>query len=152
MLMLQLYVGDSCFALDSSWVVEVVPRVVLKPVPKAPDYIAGQMNYRGKPTSVTDFCLLLTGKPATTRLHSRIIICQYEDEKGKLHPMGLVAERVTSTLRAEAEVFEAVSLAPDSLNFLGGVLPDDQGGVQFIDFHALLRHIQGELKATEEAP
>lgn len=47
MIHLLFSIGNDRYALESSQVVEVVPRVELWQVPKAPAYVAGVFRYRG---------------------------------------------------------------------------------------------------------
>lgn len=44
MLMLLFHVESDLYALDSRQVVEVIPRVLLRKVPYAPEYVAGLFN------------------------------------------------------------------------------------------------------------
>ena len=63
-----------CAAPSSS---SVVPRVPLREVPHAPDYIPGQFTYRGAVTPVVDLVRLMTGGACADRLSSRILIAAY---------------------------------------------------------------------------
>ena len=99
MLMVLFQLGAERYAVDSHCVVEIVPMVDFKPVPHAPDYVAGLFNYRETVVPVIDLCHLTQKRPCLKHLSSRIILVDYgrltgmaENEKRIL---GLLAERVT---------------------------------------------------------
>jgi len=70
-------IGNDRYALDTSHVVEVVPRVELWQIPKAPAYVAGVLRYRGQLVSVLDLCQLMHGQPCPVRLSTRILLVHY---------------------------------------------------------------------------
>lgn len=121
-LMLLFSVGDELFACDAEPVLEVVPSVKLKEIPKAPSFIAGLLNYGGQPVPVIDFCRLLKERPAAESLHTRIILF----DAG----YGLIAERVTETTNLSPSEFEETGL--QTLPFLGGILSTETESVQLV--------------------
>jgi chemotaxis-related protein WspB len=74
MLLLTFTAGANRYAVDAAWVVELVPRVELRPVPHAPAFLAGLLEYRGKVVPVIDLGLLLGADPCQDRLSTRIIL------------------------------------------------------------------------------
>ena len=58
----------------SARVVELVPRVELRPVPHAPAFLAGLLGYRGKVVPVIDLGVLLELAPCRGSLSTRIIL------------------------------------------------------------------------------
>ncbi len=99
MLLLLFQIRENHFALDATQVVEVAPLLNFKPIPHAPDYVAGKINYRGKAVPVIDLCFLRAGVAAAERLSTRIILINYPGEGRKENLLGLVAEHVTATIR-----------------------------------------------------
>src|SRR3954451_8554304 len=69
MLLLTFRVSDDLYAVAAERVVEVVPRVELRPIPHAPACLAGLFNYRGKAVPVIDLGILLGSTPCLERLH-----------------------------------------------------------------------------------
>ena len=61
MLLLTFSAGVNRYAVEVSRVVELVPRVELRPVPYAPAFLAGLLGYRGEssPLSIWASCLML---------------------------------------------------------------------------------------------
>ncbi|MGL5063830.1 MAG: chemotaxis protein CheW [Microcoleus sp.] len=151
MLMLLFYVGDDRYALDSRRVVEVVPTVVLKKLHGAPEYIPGLFNYRGHLVPVIDLCQMIQGTPARAYLSTRIVLvnCQLpdisqEDDRTLHSPiiLGLMAERVTETLDKPETEFVSPGINVDTTPYLGGMIADDRGMIQFVRVEHLLPESQ----------
>jgi chemotaxis-related protein WspB len=130
MLFLLFKLGSDRYALEASRVVEVLPLLELKRVPHAPPAVAGIFNYRGHPVPALDLCQMTLGRPAALRLSTRIILVNCPDARGRLAPVGLVAEHATGLLRREPGDFviphHAVTRAP----YLGPLLMDGAGPIQ----------------------
>src|SRR5437764_873807 len=101
MLLLLFYLGSDRHALDASKIVEILPLIAIQKVLGSPPGVAGMINYHGVLVPVVDLSELVIGRPAASRLSTRIIVARYSDEHGKLHLLGLVAERATETMRCE---------------------------------------------------
>ena len=151
MLMLLFYVGDDRYALDSRRVVEVVPTVTLKKIHNAPEYISGLFNYRGHLVPVIDLCQMIQGREARAYLSTRIVLvnCQFPDTSegngGSLRGpliLGLMAERVTETLDKPETEFVSPGIKIDSTPYLGEMIADDRGMIQFVRVEHLLPESQ----------
>ncbi|WP_349262774.1 chemotaxis protein CheW [Allocoleopsis sp.] len=140
MLMLLFYVGDNIYALDSSHVVEVIPRVVVRKVHHVPDYVSGLFNYRGTIVPVIDLCHLIQGKPSQSYLSTRIIMVNYIGKDNTKHCLGLMAERVTETLNKpdSALMDTGTPLDVDEAPYLGEMIMDEKGMIQRIRLEYLL--------------
>jgi chemotaxis-related protein WspB len=138
MLFLLFQVGQDRFALDASRVVEVVPLLELKKIPQAPKGVAGLFNYRGRPVPAVDVSELALNKPAKECLSTRIIVIHYPDAAGNRHLLGLVAEQATGLLRKERGDFADPSVRIQTAPYLGPVMMDGHGVVQWIYEQRLL--------------
>jgi len=98
MLLLLFQTQDNRFALDCRRVVEVVPWLAVKKLPKSPDYVQGIVNYRGTPVPVIDLCHLLNSSSCGLSLSTRIILINYPHRDANSRTIGLLAERVTETV------------------------------------------------------
>src|SRR5580704_372498 len=107
MLLLLFQLGQDRYALDTSRVAEVLPLVGITRIPQAPAGVAGVFNYRGEPVPVIDLSQLTIGRPAQSRLNTRIVLVHYPDGNGGTHLLGLIAERVTETVRRDRADFVA---------------------------------------------
>ncbi|MBV8580714.1 MAG: chemotaxis protein CheW [Candidatus Eremiobacteraeota bacterium] len=138
MLYLLLALDADRYALNAGAIVEVVPLVALKAIPQAPHGVAGILNYRGTPVPVLDLCALALGRPARSRLTTRIVLVDYTDRRGAAHVLGLIAERVEGTLRCEPDAFRAYGIDNAGTPYLGPVVEDAQGLIQRVEIAHLL--------------
>jgi chemotaxis-related protein WspB len=138
MLFLQFQIGADRYALEASRVVEVVPLVELKRIPHTPRGVAGMFNYRGEVVPAIDLTALTTGQPAAERLSTRILIVRTSVEGRGTRLLGLIAERATATLRKDERDFVDPRLTPGAASYLGPVLLDEQGVIQWIQEQKLL--------------
>ena len=132
MLFLQFQIGPDRYALEAARVIEVVPLLGLKQIPQAPRGVAGLFNYRGEVVVALDLAELTTGQPSAERLSTRILIVRAQVENCGARLLGLIAERATSMLRREPDDFVDPGLAPGAGPYLGPVLLDEQGVIQWI--------------------
>jgi len=116
----------------------------------APEYIAGLFNYRGHLVPVIDLCQRIQGRAARAYLSTRIVLvnCQFPDtseensgsSRGPLI-LGVMAERVTETLdKPETEFVSGIKI--DSTPYLGEMIADDRGMIQFVRVEHLLPESQ----------
>ena len=138
MLYLLFHVKDESYAVDVRVVIEVVPRVKLRSIPKAPEYVAGLLNYRGEGVPVLDLCMLLHGKSCAAVFGSRMVLVQYPDARGALRVLGLLAEQVTDTLQCKPEEFQPSTLVHTAAPYLRDVITHRDHLVQRVDVTALL--------------
>lgn len=138
MLFLVFRIGDDRYAVEARSVVEVIPMLGLKRIPQAPKGVAGLFNYRGEAVPALDLAELTTGRPATERLSTRILVIQMDINGRGLRPVGVIAEHATSMLQKRPEDFVDTGITPGTAPYLGPVLLDDQGVIQWIQEQKLL--------------
>jgi chemotaxis-related protein WspB len=138
MMFLLFYLGQDRYVIEASRVIEVLPLVELKRIPEAPQGVAGLFNYRGQPVPAVDLSQLTLGRPAAECLSTRVIVVGYPDEKGRQHPLGLIAERATEIIRRDTAQFVEPGLNVGSPPYLGPVLMDGQGVIQWVHEGRLL--------------
>lgn len=138
MLMLLFYVGKDIYALNTRQIVEVIPRVILRKVYHAPEYVAGMFNYRGVIVPAIDLSHLIHGESSRSHLSTRIIMVNYFTNNTKRY-MGLMAERVTETLNIPEQ---SIKNDPIALNknhhYLGEMIVEDKGIIQQINLDYFL--------------
>ena len=150
MLFLQFQIGPNRYALEASRVVEVIPLLGLKTIPQAPRGVAGLFNYRCEAVVALDLAEMTIGQPSAERLSTRILIVRAEVEGRGTRLLGLIAERATAMLRREPGEFVNPGLTPGAAPYLGPVLLDEQGVIQWIQEERLLPdHLRQMLFAPE---
>jgi chemotaxis-related protein WspB len=123
------------YLLDVRQVAEVLPLIGIMQIPQAPPAVAGIFNYRGTLVPAIDLAQVFIGRPARQRLHTRIIVAQTTDDSGAPHLLGLIAEKVTETVRRESTDFSASGV---SVPHLGAAATDDEGLAHRIEVSRLL--------------
>ncbi|MFP4085935.1 MAG: chemotaxis protein CheW [Desulfobacteraceae bacterium] len=137
MLVLLFYLGDTMYTMRCDKVREVAPVVKLKEVPHTPDYFAGLFNYRGTIVPVIDLRRLIQGRPCEMRMSTRIILVDYAREDHTFYIIGLMAERVTETLRKSEDAFVWPGLNMNGAPYLGGMVMEDRDMIQYLDVDRL---------------
>lgn len=138
MLFLLFQPGRDRYALDAGQIAEVLPLVDIKPLPRAPEGVAGVFDYRGTPVPVIDLSQLMLGRPAAKHLSTRIVLARYPDAGGVMRLLGLLAEQATQTVRRDPGDFLASGVSHDAAPYLGPVASDERGLIQWIEVHKLL--------------
>ncbi len=134
MLCLVFQAAGSLYALEAGKARAVVPCAELRPCPGAPPWIAGLLNYHGRPAPVIDFAGLIGTAAGAIRLSTRIILLDCPPP-AESRIVGLLAERVeASQLTPEAAQPAGVAAAP----FLDGLICRDRGMVQLVKTEKLL--------------
>lgn len=135
MLFLLFQLGEERYALDVACIAEVLPLVGVRPIPQAPPALAGVFDCRGTPLPAIDLAQLLLGRPARRRLSTRLVLVDCPLEAGGMQRLGLIAERVTETVRLDAADFAATAAAAPCL---GPIANDGRGLVQRFELRDLL--------------
>jgi chemotaxis-related protein WspB len=140
-LSLAFHVGADRFALGCDHVVEVVPRIELRSIPHAPEFLPGLFTYRGAIVPVVDLCQLIRGTPCPQRLSSRIIVVK--PSKASPHLLGLLAERVLETLELDPKTLIRGGIEIANAPYLGEVFIANGVTTQQLEVEGL---IHGPLK------
>jgi chemotaxis-related protein WspD len=120
MLFLLFSLGDSRYGLATGRVEKIVPRIALRPISKAPEYVAGLFKYRGRAVPVIDLCSLTLGRPCRPLLSSRIILVQYA-RQGEDLLLGLAAEAVNDLEQLDAADLASPGIINADAPYLGKV-------------------------------
>ena len=138
MLFLIFELGRDRYALPASHIAEVLPVVRIKRVPHSPPGVIGVFDYHGTPVPAIDLSELTLGRPAVSRLSTRLIVVSYPDRSGETRLLGLIAERATDTERCDPNDFVASGISSGRAPYLGHVTTSSRGVVQRIDVETLL--------------
>jgi chemotaxis signal transduction protein len=144
MQLLTFTVAGEPYAIASRRVVEVLPRVPARPLPRVPDYLLGVFTYRGGLVPLVDLARRLGVAPPADRLSTRVIVveCQPADaaEGGPAGSvrLGLVAENVVAIASADAAAASLPPLHDPEAGYLDRILRIGGETVQLIDVSKLL--------------
>jgi chemotaxis-related protein WspB len=133
---LRFQVLDRALAVDLRHVHEVCPAVRLKPVPAAPAWLAGLLDYHGQLLPAVDASVLLGGDPVPLAVGTRILLMRAPTQQAGDAPMatfGLVVHAVDGVLDVDhAECWTTRDGLP-GLPFLTEVAQGDRRGVLVLD-------------------
>jgi len=143
--MLLFNAGEDRYACSCDAIIEILPHVHLKSYPNMPDYVAGSLDYGGKPIPVVDWCRLVQGRPCSNSLHSRIILCRFSQPGEKENMMGLMAEKVTQAMDLSLSKFADSGINTEKTPYLTGVMSDEKGSVQFVKLNTIYYTLHEEV-------
>ena len=138
MLFLRFAIATDHYVIEASQVAEVLPWLALKHLPAAPAWVVGAFSYRGEPVPVIDLTRLATGVSAPERRSTRLVLVHYPAPGPDARRLGVLVERATDTLRADASAFQASGVDLPEGRYLGPVLDTDDGLVQWVRIDQLL--------------
>jgi chemotaxis-related protein WspB len=145
-LFLLFRIGAERYALEAAEIAEVLPRLNLKAIAHAPQWVAGMLAHRGQVIPVIDLAALAFGHEARSRTSTRLVLVHYRAQAGQpTQLLGLIIEQATDTLRCLPEEFKAYGLDNPDAAWLGPVREDPAGLVQWIKVHDLLNDQVREL-------
>lgn len=129
MLFLTFQLGTDLYAIDVAHIVEVLPMVELKPLPRAPAGVAGVFNHRGAPTIALDVSAMTLHRPSAVRMSTRIVVVQRVDTAGAPRRLGLIVERASGVTERPASDFVETGYRSPDARYLGPVATLDDGRI-----------------------
>lgn len=144
MLMLLFYVGNSRFALNSEYIVEIVPKVDLKQIPHAPSYLPGLLNYGGIPVPVIDTVRLIEDRSSGNSMHTRIVLLKHPSFE-KINYLALICEKAVTAVDLEMSQFVSTGLRSEEQPYLGGIYTEGLDTIQYFDIPVLVEWLKNVL-------
>jgi chemotaxis-related protein WspB len=138
MLFLIFQLGNDRYAVEVTHVIEVLPLVNVKYLPRAPAGVAGMFDYHGEPVLLIDLAELALGTPSRKWMSTRIIVVSDNREPSVRRVLGLLAEQVTETVRRSEEDFRDAGVSVSNAPYLGPVTTHAGSIVQRIEVQSLL--------------
>src|SRR5688572_23531277 len=151
MLTVVFQVREERYGIRSQSILEVIPLVRLRPVPRAPSWLIGMFVYRGTLTPVIDLCMLIGGYVCPARLSSRIILVHGTLPDGSMQVVGFEAERVTEARKVNPT--QSSSGALSVTRRFGDVVLEGGSLLHLVEVDALIAEIasiSSELKPLKE--
>jgi chemotaxis-related protein WspB len=142
-LFLQFQIGQEGYVLEATRIACVLPLLDIKSIPRTPAGVVGVFNYRGKPVPVIDLSELALGVPAPRHLSTRLILVLFAVDDGpdghkRDRLLGLIAEKVTETIRRGPADFAPAGVTSAAAPYLGPVTSVGGRLLQWIDVPQLL--------------
>jgi|SRR5579884_61644 purine-binding chemotaxis protein CheW len=144
--------GEDYFAMHISNVSEIIRLQKMTPVPKAPSFVEGVTNLRGRVIPVMDLRKRFGVTPQPTDQMSRIIVVEQRERL-----LGMMVDAVDEVLTVPASAIEGVDELVVSVDaeFLAGIVRLEDRLIILLDTEAVLspgevRQLQG-MKLTGKA-
>jgi chemotaxis-related protein WspB len=123
-LYLKIQTGPDGYLLEAARVTHILPMLRIKRLPGAATAVAGIVNYQGAPVPVLDLCELFLHRPSTPHLSTRLILisvaaCRAEGTAGSGRLVGLMAEKVSDTIRLGPQDFISQEIRSEGAPYLG---------------------------------
>jgi chemotaxis-related protein WspB len=148
MLVLTFEAGGERLALDVRSVVEVVPRVRLRPLAGAPSWLSGAFVYRGTVVPVVDLNQLAGAGECPTHLSSRIILVRKLGPTGE-RLLGLVVTRVDDVRALEPASATLDGFTPEGQPDFGPVAVENGELLRRLDLDRILPETYRRLVPTD---
>ena len=126
-------IGNTRYAIDTQWIMEIIPFIATAKLSCPQKFIVGTANYRGTPIPVIDLGIILEDKPSRLRMSTRMLVIKYPGNNGETLPLALIVERATNIISVDAEFATDLADTLDNVQFLGKTIHDDDGMLQIID-------------------
>ncbi|MGC8768312.1 chemotaxis protein CheW [Calditerrivibrio sp.] len=118
------------YAVDIMYIEEIIRMMEITPVPRAPEFIEGIINIRGKVIPVVDLKKKLNIGSFSPDNNTRIIIVNIRNKK-----VGFIVDSVNEVMRIDENLIDdapAVTLSMDR-SYIKGVAKTNQGLIIVID-------------------
>ena len=142
MLMLFFYVGSKRYAVNTESVIEVIPKILIKPILQVPNYVVGAISYGGTEIPVIDFSTLTEATGSTESMHSRIFILSRP--KGDVSQLvGILSEKITEAIEIENDKISASGVRVKEFPYFDGIIRLGSDIVQVVDVDQFLDSMEG---------
>lgn len=151
-MLLLFQAGNDLYGIQSTQIVEILPRATLQKTSHGSKYIAGLLHYRHRLVPVIDLCHLLHYQPSRSYLSTRIMMVNAAMPQHESLWVGLMAERVTKTLKLSDKTLHADRTWLDSKpDYLGGVILHQGRTIQPIDLKILLSQVRQDVLSVAKS-
>ncbi|MEK7851480.1 MAG: chemotaxis protein CheW [Deltaproteobacteria bacterium] len=129
-------VGDETFAVDIMLIREIILCRKVTRIPKAPDFIEGVINQRGKAVPVIDMRKRLGLETKEHSRDARIIVMKFQDQRR----VGIIVDSVVKVLKMEeGEMQPAPKIAKGiESEYLKGIVRDGDDLLLVLDMEKIL--------------
>lgn len=129
--------GEGHYALPMRDILEVLPLLPLREVPRAPPYIAGLIKYRGEPVPVVDLRALALGRPCEERMTTRLVVVPLPRGEVSLR-LALMVERAVDVVVLSPEDVARTPAPQAETPYLGGLAVNGTELTQLVSVDRLL--------------
>lgn len=143
MLMLLFYVGDKGYAIDTEAVLEVIPKILIKPLLNVPPSIIGTITYGGAQLPVVDYAMLTQGISSKESMHTRIFILSRQKGMAPPEQIGILAEKITEATEVPEDKITRSGVKIKEFPYFDGVIRSGGDTIQVVDADLLIDFMVG---------
>ena len=140
--MLFFYVGSKRYAINTEAVIEVIPKILIKPILHVPSYVVGAISYGGTEIPVIDFSSLTESSSSAESMHSRIFILS-RIKGDSSQQVGILSEKITEAIEVEVERVNASGVRVKEFPYFDGIIRCGSSVIQVVDADLLLNSMEG---------
>ncbi len=140
--MVSFRLGEENFLVDILRIQEIIRRVEISRMPKAPEYIEGVINLRGTVIPVLDLRKRFGIPLPEETIEERIIVIKTENK-----PMGMIVDAVAEVLRIPEETIDPAPAIDSTVDarFISGVAKVQENLLFLLNLEPLLRLSEQDL-------
>ena len=135
-------VGNKGYAVDTESVLEVIPRVLIKPILQVPNYVLGSISYGGSEIPVIDFSMLTQSESSHESMHSRIFILSRVKDS-LVQYVGILSEKITEAVEIEADKILVSGIKVKDFPYFDGLIRSEGEVIQVIQTDPLMDSMEG---------
>ena len=139
MQLLVFTIGAEDYAIESRRVIEVLPLVTARPIPRMPEFIRGIFTHRCRLVPLVDLARLLIDQPLRETLSTRVIVVEFptgsDDQRMRL---GVAAENVLSLCSTDETEASLPTIRSPGAPALGRLLRIGGRTIHVLDVEHLL--------------
>ncbi len=150
MIFLVFEMDGNPFALAADRIHRIIPFVSTRKLPRAPEAVAGLLEYRGASVPVLDLSILMGFGPSPANLSTRTILTHYADSESSKprRLLGLVAPAAIETITISPSALTAKGIDVRDAPYLGAIASTEGQFIQTLDVDRMDQILPEELKKS----
>lgn len=140
MIFLVFEMDGNPFALAADRIHRIIPFVSTRKLPRAPESVAGLLEYRGASVPVLDLSILMGFGPSPVNLSTRTILTHYMDSESSKPRglLGLVAPEAIETIKISPSALTSKGIDIRDAPYLGAIASTEGQFIQTLDLDSIL--------------
>ena len=148
---LRFHLDTGRYALPLRDLVELLPLLPLRELPRAPAFISGIINYRGQTVPVLDLCQLALDRPCVRLVSTRLIVLRWQSAERVPKLLALMVERATSEFDLDPSTLEPLPVRIEQTPYLKDLAASEGRLIQLVDVSRMLsEEVADQLYPDEE--
>ena len=150
MIFLVFEINGNPFALAAERIHRIIPFVSTRKLPRAPEAVAGLLEYRGASVPVLDLSILMGFGASPANLSTRTILTHYMDSESSQPRglLGLVAPAAIEIITISPSALTAKGIDIREAPYLGAIASTEDQFIQTLNLDQMDQILPEELKKS----